>query len=161
MQQRNFLSIAILSLGALAIALVSQHIFDLRPCAWCVLQRLVLVVVFLLSVIGYLAARGQQSAIITLSRLALLISAWAGVLAAGYQHFVAAKLFSCDMSLADKLMTGSGLEAALPWLFGIYATCSDASINVLGIPYAIWAMLLFLLITLIAVRPLVNLGRLT
>ena len=37
--------IALASLGAVAIALVSQHVFDMRPCAWCVFQRLIFLVI--------------------------------------------------------------------------------------------------------------------
>ena len=33
--------IALLSLAAVAAALVSQHMFDMQPCPWCVLQRLI------------------------------------------------------------------------------------------------------------------------
>ncbi len=37
--------IAMLSFGAIGIALVSQHGFDMQPCAWCMLQRLIYLVV--------------------------------------------------------------------------------------------------------------------
>ena len=33
--------IALVSLAAVAAALVSQHVFDMQPCPWCVLQRVI------------------------------------------------------------------------------------------------------------------------
>ncbi|MFN5700947.1 MAG: disulfide bond formation protein B, partial [Betaproteobacteria bacterium] len=34
---------ALLALGAVGMALVSQHVYGLQPCPWCVLQRMVFV----------------------------------------------------------------------------------------------------------------------
>lgn len=143
MPQRWFLYSAFLSLLALIIALVSQHLFGLRPCAWCVFQRLLLVGVLALSVLGYLALRHQAHLLALLSRLSLIALSIGGILSAWYQYSVAAKMFSCDMTFADKFMTQSGLESAWPWFFGIYASCMDASVAVLGLDYALWSLLLF------------------
>lgn len=158
LQQRSFLYTAILSTLALAVALLSQHLFAMRPCAWCVFQRLLLIALIVFSVIGHLGVQYKIMALRIIARLAVIATAWGGVMAAWYQHSVAAKLFSCDRTFADEVMIRSGLESALPWLFGIYATCMEASADVLGVPYAMWALLLFVLIGLISVLPLVNLG---
>ena len=158
LRQRSFLYCAILSALALGVALLSQHAFALRPCAWCVLQRLVLIAIIIFSIIGHLGVRYQHSALRLGAGVAVIATAWGGAIAAWYQHTVAAKLFSCDMTFADTVMTQSGLESALPWLFGIYATCMEASVTMLGVPYAIWALIFFVLIALISVLPLTNLG---
>ncbi|NLZ10040.1 MAG: disulfide bond formation protein B, partial [Alcaligenaceae bacterium] len=50
--------IALASLGAVVIALVSQHVFDMRPCAWCVFQRLIFLVI---AVVAALASLGQPN----------------------------------------------------------------------------------------------------
>lgn len=55
-------------------------------------------------------------------------------------------MFSCDQTFADRFMTGTGLESAAPALFGIYATCMDAAVEVLGVEYAIWSLMLFALL---------------
>lgn len=153
----DFIFIAILSAVGLGVALVSQHFFALKPCAWCVFQRLLLILLLLSAIIGQLAKYYEKSVIAIFSRLIIMAVAWGGVLAAWYQHTVAAKLFSCDLSFADHVMTQSGLESALPWLFGIYASCMEASVSVLGLAYAVWALLFFAFIALLAVLPLVNL----
>lgn len=152
--RRTLLLIAFLSLSALGVALVSQHLFDMPPCAWCVLQRLIYLGVALAALIGAaLPGRGGRAALLGLC-LPLSI---AGIVAAWYQHTVAAKMFSCDQTFADRFMTGTGLESALPWVFGIYATCMDAVVSVLGIEYALWSLALFVILFLMALP--VALGR--
>lgn len=149
MQQRFFLYSAVLCLFSLAFALVSQHIFGLRPCAWCVFQRLILVGIVLISLLGYVAMRYKTVWLAFISRLFIMGLAMGGALSAWYQYTVAAKLFSCDMTFADQVMTKSGLESSIPWLFGIYASCMDAAASLLGIDYAVWALLFFIFIGLL------------
>ena len=76
-----------------------------------------------------------------------------------YQYTVAAEMFSCDMTFADRFMTGSGLESAFPALFGIYATCMDAAVEVLGVEYAIWSLMLFALLGVLALAGCLARGR--
>lgn len=73
----------------------------------------------------------------------------AGVLAAWFQAQVASQSFSCAQTLADLLMTQTGLETAIPALFGIYASCMDAKVKVFGLEYAYWSLLLFALLGLL------------
>ena len=40
------------SFGAVGAALVSQHVFDMQPCPWCVLQRLIFVAIGAFAVLG-------------------------------------------------------------------------------------------------------------
>jgi len=146
MQPRFFIYSIFLSVSALAVALVSQHVFAMRPCAWCVFQRLLLIGVLAFSIFGYLVATLKQQFLSLLFGLLSLLTAIAGVVSAWYQYSVAAKMFSCDLTFADRFMTESGLESALPWLFGIYSTCMDATVHVLGLEYAFWALLLFVVL---------------
>jgi len=139
----HLLWIAALCLGAVAMALISQHIFDMPPCAWCVMQRLIYLAIAVCALTGAaLAPGGARRAMLWVC----LLLGIAGMVAAWYQHSVAAQMFSCDQTFADRFMTRTGLEAALPLLFGIYATCMDAAVKVLGVEYAIWSLLLFALL---------------
>ncbi|VFR72404.1 Periplasmic thiol:disulfide oxidoreductase DsbB, required for DsbA reoxidation [plant metagenome] len=140
--------VATLSLGAVGIALVSQYAFDMPPCAWCVMQRLIYLAIGGLCLLGLLLPVGLARR--ALASLGVLLAA-CGVLAAWYQFNVAAKLFSCDQTFADRFMTGIGLDAAVPWLFGIYASCMDAVVHVLGIEYAIWSLSLFVVLGLLLI----------
>lgn len=145
--------IAIASLAAVLIALISQHVFDMAPCAWCVFQRLIYIGIALVCWLGVSVARIQPIAARIAAALAAVLSA-GGVVSALYQYNVAAQMFSCDQTFADRFMVQSGLDAGLPWLFGIYATCMDARVDLLGIEYSLWSLALFVILGLLSIRVL-------
>ena len=150
--------IALLCVAALAVALISQHVFDMRPCAWCVLQRLIFAVIALVCWLGILI--GRLAPIVQRCAAGLVVALGiGGVTAAWYQYTVAAKLFSCDLTFADRFMVQSGLDAGIPWLFGIFASCMDARVSLLGIEYALWSMALFVLVALLALAALLQRAR--
>lgn len=159
MQPRFFSYAITLSLGGLLIALVSQHFFAMRPCAWCVFQRLLLLVILAFSIFGYLVASLKLRLLSLVFGALSALTALGGIAAAWYQYHVAAKLFSCDMTFADRFMTQSGLESSVPWLFGIYGSCMDATTHVLGLEYAIWALLLFAVLSLLLIYGLLRPSR--
>lgn len=139
--------IALFCFGAVGLALVSQHVFDMPPCAWCVMQRLIYLVIGVIALVGGFG--GGRALTRLCGALAALLSL-SGIAAAWYQYSVAANMLSCDQTFADRFMTGIGLESAVPWLFGIYATCMDAKVPVLGIEYALWSLTLFVVIFFMA-----------
>ena len=132
-----------LSLAAVGAALVSQHGFDMQPCPWCVLQRLIFLLIALVALAGlaWRSVLGQRSTAVT-----LLLLGGAGIAAVLWQHFVAASSLSCKLTLADRIMNGSGLPSLLPDVFEARATCADAAVNLLGLPYEFWGLALFLAI---------------
>jgi hypothetical protein len=56
----------------------------------------------------------------------VLLLALAGIASAAWQHFYAAPSGSCNLTLADKIINGIGLDAMLPDVFAPRATCADA-----------------------------------
>ena len=46
--------IGVVSLGAVGLAAIAQYAFDMQPCPWCVLQRLIYIVVGVLALLGAL-----------------------------------------------------------------------------------------------------------
>ena len=139
-------AIALASFLAVIIALVSQHAFDMRPCAWCVFQRLIFLVI---GIIATLTSLGTPHRLLQrLGGITTLALSLGGIVSAWYQYTVAAQLFSCDRTFADRFMVESGLDATLPWLFGIFATCMDARVNLLGIEYALWSLALFIVLAI-------------
>lgn len=144
--QRCLLLVFLLSTVALGIALLSQHVAGMRPCAWCVFQRLILVAISLAALAG-LVLNGFNHLAARLCSGVVLALGCGGIIAAWYQYSVAAVQFSCDQTFADRLMTSSGLDASVPWLFGIYATCMDARVDLFGVEYALWALALFVILT--------------
>ena len=149
--------ISILSFASVVIALISQYVFDMQPCAWCVFQRLLYL---LIGAFGLLLTLGQPSRMrVSIATLGIIATAIAGVTSAVYQEKVAANNFSCAQTLADQLMTNSGLDAAAPWLFGIYASCMDARVKIFGLEYAWWSMVMFGIICVLGIITLLRLRR--
>ncbi|MFA5520334.1 MAG: disulfide bond formation protein B [Castellaniella sp.] len=156
--KRPLALIALFCLSAVAIALYSQHVLGMRPCAWCVFQRLLAVLAAGIALAGLVLSMPRPA----LGRLALALAGLTGLggmAAAWHQYTVAAQQFSCAQTLADRWMTGLGLDAALPWLFGIQAGCMEARVNLLGVEYALWSLALFTLVTACAALGLLRRRR--
>ncbi len=139
---------ALLPLAAVGAALVTQHVFDMQPCPWCVLQRLIFVCISLVAMGGLLlhvpvARRGCA--------VLMLALAACGTAAALWQHFVAAASASCKLTLADRIVGATGLDGLLPQVFAAYASCADAAAKLLGVPYEFYSLTLFVLLAATAV----------
>ena len=144
-QRLALVALALVSLGAVGLALISQHVYGMQPCPWCILQRVIFVLIALLLLIAaFLPGRGL---FVGLSVLAAL----AGIAAALYQHFVAAKSDSCNLTLADKIVSGLGLDKAWPDVFEVRASCADAAIDLLHLPYEFWSLALYVLLAVAAI----------
>ena len=144
-------AMAVACVAAVAAALVSQHAFGMEPCPWCVLQRLVFVAIALACGLGlaWRSATGRRIG----AALALLL-ALGGMAAALWQHFVAAASSSCNLTLADRIVGFFKLDSLLPQVFYPYASCADAAVNVLGLPYEFWSLALFMVMVLGALQVL-------
>ena len=138
-----------LSLAAVGVALVSQHVFGMEPCPWCVLQRLIFVGIALACGVGLIwsSKTGQVLA----CALALVMSS-SGVAAAVWQHFVASASNSCNLTLADKIISALKVDSLMPDVFSPRASCADAAVDLLGLPYEFWSFALFVLIGVMAIR---------
>ena len=141
-------AVAALCIAALAAALVSQHVYDMQPCPWCVLQRLVFALIAVIA-LGALGALGARAGTYSRPGIARAAAAGIGVLAlvgmgtALWQHFVAASSVSCNLTLADRIMSATGLDMLWPEVFAAYASCADAKVNLLGVPYEFWSLALY------------------
>ncbi len=140
---------ALLSLGAVGLALVSQHVYGMEPCPWCVLQRLIFVAIALACGLGLLwrSTMGRR-----VSGFFVLSLGLSGIAAALWQHFVAAASNSCNLTLADKVVSSLQVDRLLPDVFSPRASCADAAVNLVGLPYEFWSLALFVLIGLVACR---------
>lgn len=135
-----------LSWGGVVIALVLQHGFDMQPCAWCTVQRGIYLVVGALALVALvLPGAIASSAVAVLAALCAI----GGLLAAGYQQFVAAKSTACGFSWADRVIYEARLDETMPWLFKATASCSDANLPLFGVPFALWSAALFVFLFVI------------
>lgn len=135
-----FAFIAFASFGAVAAALVSQHVYGMEPCPWCVLERLLFLAIGVFALLGLVWRRPAGAWLAGAIVVALGV---AGFVATMWQHFVAAKSASCNLTLADRIMSTSGLDQLLPGVFEARATCADAAVTLAGIPYDFLAALVF------------------
>jgi protein dithiol:quinone oxidoreductase len=134
------LGIALACITALGVALVSQHVYDMQPCPWCVLQRAIYVVIAALCLLA-LAVPPLRKALAA----SVLVFAGLGVASAVYQHVVAANQASCNLTLADRIVSALGLETLMPAVFQVTASCAEAA-SLLGVPYEYWSLALFALL---------------
>jgi len=144
-----FAFVAAISFGVVVFALVSQHAFAMEPCPWCVLQRLIFLAIGAFALLG-LVWRGPAGSRVAATFAFLL--AIAGIAAALWQHFVAARSASCNLTLADRVITATQLDRLLPDVFEARASCADAAVNLLGVPYAMWSALAFVVCAAALVR---------
>ena len=135
-----FAFVAVVCVAALAIALTSQHVYDMQPCPWCVLQRLIFCAIAVFALLG-LVWRGAAGGRVA-GTFALLL-AFAGIAAALWQQMVAAKSESCNLTLADRIVGATTLDHLLPDVFEARASCAEAAVSLLGVPYAYWAAACF------------------
>jgi len=126
---------ALVALAAVGAAYFTQHAWDMQPCPWCVLQRLIFVAIAAAALLGLLWPAGGAV-------LAGLLAA-CGLAAALWQHFVAASAESCDLTLADRIMAATGLDGRFPEVFMAMASCADAKVDLFGLPYEAWSGSLF------------------
>ena len=152
-----FAAVALVCVAAVGAALVSQHVFDMQPCPWCVLQRVIYLAIALVCGIGLLwrSTTGRRVG----AGLGVLL-AIAGVAAALWQHFQAAASASCKQTLADKIVSGwLQLDSLWPDVFSARASCADAAVSLLGISYDLWSLALFVAVGLALLTALQQRGQ--
>lgn len=151
---RVLAGVAMACVAAVGAALVSQHVFDMQPCPWCVLQRLIFLTIALACGLGLLwrSATGRRVA----AGLGLLL-ALSGVAAALWHYFQATTSVSCNQSLAEKIVSGLlQLDTLLPDVFAPRASCAEGAVKLFGIPYPLWSLALFVIAGLTLLQLLRN-----
>lgn len=146
-----YLLIAAAAFGAVGFAVFTQYHWNMQPCPWCVLQR------FLFLVIGALALVAAVVDVAVLRRLAsglVVLLGAGGIASALWQHFVAAKSPSCNMTLADHIVGFFKLDTTFPAVFEVRANCSEAATQLLGLSYEFWSLALFAALAAAAVLAL-------
>jgi len=136
-------AVGLLAFAAVGAAAVAQYVFDMQPCPWCVLQRFIYIVIGVLALLAALFGGSLRRGAAWLALLAGL----SGIASALWQQLYAASQASCDLTLAERITTALHLDRLLPQLFIAYASCADAAVNVLGIPFAVWSCAMFVLLS--------------
>jgi disulfide bond formation protein DsbB len=128
----------------LVLGQVAQHLLGMQPCAWCVLQRLLFLLAGIACGLGAWVLRARPARIG--ATLVADLFASAGLVAALWQHFVASRTDSCALTLADRIVMALSLHELAPSMFLATASCAEANVPLLGIPFALWSAAAFLLL---------------
>ena len=137
-------------------AVFAQYQWDMQPCPWCILQRLIFLIIGALALLSAMQPSALLRRLASLTVMALSVM---GVAAAWWQHFVAAKTSSCALTLADRVLSATGLDTRWPDIFEVRASCADAVAHLLGVPFEFWSLALFALIGLVAIPGLMATHR--
>ncbi|MGY4829664.1 disulfide bond formation protein B [Sphaerotilaceae bacterium SBD11-9] len=129
---------ALLSVAAVGAALVSQHVYGMEPCPWCILQRVIFLAIALVCLVGFASTRIAGSLVLLLSL--------SGVASALWQHFKAAASSSCAMTVADNIVMALELDSLWPDVFLPRASCADAAVSLWGISYDFYSLTLFVVL---------------
>ena len=118
----------------------------MQPCPWCVLQRLIFVVIGV--------AASSRWPLPRAGGVVVLLLSVCGIAAALWQHFVAASSDSCKLTLAERIISGLGLDGLAPEVFQARASCADAAVSMLGVPYEFYSLALFVVLAALGWRVL-------
>lgn len=147
--------------AVVGLALVLQHGFGMKPCAWCTFQRLIYILAGILFLVASRVVMARNPRLRLGVGLALVteLLVSAGLWAALHQHFVASGSASCDLSFADRVIMSVSLDTLLPWVFKANASCDQANVPLLGLPFALWSAIAFGILMLIALLGTLRLIR--
>ena len=151
---QRFAAVAFACAAAVSLALVGQHVYDLRPCPWCIVQRLIYVALGVFALLGALLASRPVRFALAGGSLLLAVS---GAAAAIWHSMVASKSTSCNLTLADKVLNALGVETLWPSMFQVTASCAGSAVRVLGLYFEQWSLLLFLVLAVVAASTLLKL----
>jgi protein dithiol:quinone oxidoreductase len=153
---KHLLGISGVCILAIAFALVAQHMWDMQPCPWCIIQRMLYMLLAIVTLVfGLFAGKRSTMGRISAStgwrigKWSALVISLIGVGVAAYQSLVAASQVSCNLTAAHKLISAIGLDEIAPEIFKVRATCADAAgSTLLGVPFEVASGLLFGLIAI-------------
>jgi protein dithiol:quinone oxidoreductase len=149
LKRGRLLMLGAASFAAVGFALFTQFYWDMQPCPWCILQRMVFLIIGCIAIFGAFFSLSAQ-------KLAAISAALFGLGGAGlalYQLLVASKQQSCSFSQAEKFVIWTRLDQLIPSVFQVTASCADAALaKLMGIPYELASGVLFAGITVWALQ---------
>lgn len=138
-------AVALASLALLGFALYLQHVENMQPCPWCVIQRYVFAAVALLCLIGAALPRSATKAGAGLAWLAAV----AGIGVAGWHVWLKANPeVSCGIDPLQTSLNTFPTAEWLPFLFKAKGFCSTDYAPILGLSIPQWSLAWFILFSL-------------
>ena len=150
MHSKLHIFVALIAAGSVAAAVWLQTAYDAPPCAWCILQRIILIAIAIVA--AGAAIQDMQDPFRERQRTMTAPCLILGFSIAGIAA-VAAQIsaqhtatISCAQSLATYIVEASKLDRLWPLLFEIKGSCATASFHLAGIPLVGLSGMLFALI---------------
>ena len=139
-----WLVVAIYSAGLVAASLILGAWLKLHPCPLCIFQRLLFMIMSVLSLVAFLSYRSLAA---RMAGVVTLLTAVSGSAVAGYQVWLQAQpaaMFTCggaNPNAIERLVDWLGQK--LPSLFLATGICGDKELVILGQSLAVWSAVAF------------------
>ncbi|MFM9881637.1 MAG: disulfide bond formation protein B [Burkholderiales bacterium] len=146
-------------IAVLGAALYLQYAHNLDPCPWCIVQRILFVLIALIALIAALH-RPQGIGVTAYGTVIGLVSI-TGIAAATYHIYLQrdpARAAKCAGSFVERLLDQSALGRIIPPLFQYDGPCTLKPWAMFGLSIPEWSLIAFVLV-LIAVGTGAFLGR--
>ena len=146
--EKRFLALlGLICLALIGGALYMQIVLGEAPCPLCILQRYALLLIALFAFIG-VAMPTRRS--ITVCEVLVVLSAIGGIVAAARHVYILSNpAVSCGLDVLQPIVDGLPLAAIFPLGFQVDGFCSTPYRPVLGLSLAQWALVAFVLTTLL------------
>ena len=137
-----FATLALGTLGLVALGLELQQLYRLAPCPFCIFQRLLYIVIGLVGLLGVVLPVGRLMWAVLIAALAM-----GGAAVAGYQSWMqafphlATECGYSDPTLIERLVDWLGMQ--WPGLFLATGFCTSREWEFLGLSMANWSFLIF------------------
>lgn len=144
---RIFTLIFLFCVAVLGAALFLQHVENLEPCPWCIVQRIGFIVAGLIALTGALHRPGPGGTLLY-AVLGVLVSG-AGAAAAAYHVYLqrdAKRAAACVGSAVERLLDASGIGRWSPPLLQYDGPCTLKPWHSLGLSIPEWSFALFVVL---------------
>ena len=148
---RAFTLLFLACLAILGFALYLQHVKNLDPCPWCVVQR-VGFIAFALVALAAVLVRPARGGIVFFAVLAALV-ALAGAAAAGYHIGLQsdpARAEACAGSMVERILDASHIGRWIPPLLQYDGPCTLKPWSLAGLSIPEWSLVCFVLLFIAA-----------
>ena len=137
--------------AVLGAALYLQHVNNLDPCPWCIVQRILFIVIGLIALVG--ALHRPQAFGVTAYATVLGVLSMLGIAAATYHIYLQsdpARAGKCVGSIVERLLDRSGVGSMIPSLLQYDGPCTLKPWALLGLSIPEWSLVSYVMV-LIAV----------
>ena len=140
------LAVALASIALLGVGLYLQHVKDMQPCPWCVIQRYAFTAVALICLISAALPRDTSKSGAGLGLLAAL----SGIGAAGWHLWVKAHpAMSCGIDPMETSLNTIPTAKLLPFLFQANGFCTTEYDPIFGLSIPQWSLIWFAMFAIV------------